>query len=66
MRSDTTQMDLFRDQPPRAEHYRAAAEAALKNPYETPDDCRRRAQHYHDMADAIEAKASTTQRRTAR
>ena len=58
MRSDTTQLVLFRNAAPTASQWRAAAEAALKNPYETPDDCRRRAKHYHEMADAIEAKAA--------
>ncbi|SOO32765.1 hypothetical protein XFF6994_2330008 [Xanthomonas citri pv. fuscans] len=42
MRSDTTQRDIWRDRQPTASDWRASAEAALRNPYETPERCQRR------------------------
>ncbi|MCW1981593.1 hypothetical protein FHY25_001509 [Xanthomonas arboricola] len=42
MRSDNTQGDLQRGRQPTAADWRASAEAALRNPYETPARCQRR------------------------
>ena len=49
------QLDAFRDQGPAlAEAYRHAAASALVNPFESPESCRRRAEHYLSEADRIE------------
>ena len=53
------QTDLFRDRAPTAADYRAAAESALHNPYESTDQCRKRAAHYMELAARID---STTHR----
>ena len=51
MRSDTTQLDLYRHgDAGMAAHYRAAAETARVNPWETPEACEQRARHYEDLA----------------
>lgn len=54
MRSDGTQTDLWRDRPVSAADYRAAAEAALANPFETEEQRRQRAQYYLTLAERIE------------
>lgn len=53
MRSDTTQMDIYRDRPATAEDYRLAAAAALNNPFESPEQCRLRAEHYIAEAERL-------------
>lgn len=58
MRSDRTQRDLFRDSPRAMAHaFRVAAESARTNPYESPDDAERRAQHYLAEAQRLEQSA---------
>jgi hypothetical protein len=58
MRSDRTQRDLFRDSPrAMAQAFRVAAESARINPFETPDQAERRAQHYEAEAQRLEQSA---------
>lgn len=63
MRSDTTQLDLYRHSAMAlAAAHRLAAEAARRNPFETPDQCERRAAYYERQAAQLEAGLT---RRTA-
>ena len=58
MRSDTTQLDLYtHSDQGLAEAFRAAADAARRNPFETPDQCELRARIYEQQAAEHEAKA---------
>ena len=51
----TQQLDVFRHSPPAmVAAYRQAAERALVNPFESPESCRRRYEHYTAEADRIE------------
>jgi hypothetical protein len=62
VRSDNTQLDLYRHSDAgMAAHYRAAAETARQNPWETPDACEQRARFYEQCAAQHEAKAGGTQ-----
>lgn len=56
MRSENCQTDIFRDRPANAADYRAAAEAALRNPFETPDAAQRRHDHYMAQAEQLEQR----------
>jgi hypothetical protein len=57
MRSDTTQLDLYRHtDAAMAEAFRRAAETARNNPFETPDQCERRAAHYEEQAKRCESR----------
>lgn len=58
MRSDTTQTDIWRDRPPCAADYRAAAEAALANPFETEAQRAARAAHYLAQAEQLEERCA--------
>lgn len=49
-------MDIFRNRQPAATDWLAAAEAARRNPYESPDDAERRARYYEDKAREAERK----------
>lgn len=44
------QMDIFRHRQPAATDWLAAAEAARRNPYESPADAERRARYYEEQA----------------
>lgn len=55
MRSHNRQLDLVRhSDPAKVEAYKAAAETALRNPFETPDACERRRQYYLAEAARLE------------
>ncbi len=54
------QTDLWRDRPATAADYRAAAEAALQNPYEPPERCQQRAAHYLALAARLESPTTPT------
>ncbi len=57
MRPDSTQLDLYRHgDTGMAPHYRAAAETARQNPWETPEACEQRARHYEGLAEFHEAR----------
>lgn len=56
MRSDLTQLDLYRHSAPAlAVAHRLAAEAARRNPFETPEAGERRAAHHEREAARLEA-----------
>lgn len=58
MRSDTTQLDLYRHSDDGlAEAFLAAADTARRNPFETPDECEQRARLYEQQAAEHEARA---------
>ncbi|HEY0661465.1 MAG TPA: hypothetical protein VGD21_09140 [Lysobacter sp.] len=58
MRSDSTQLDLYRHgDAGMAEAFRKAADAARRSPFETPDRCEERARHYEEQAAQHEARA---------
>lgn len=51
MKSDGNQLDVFRHSDAgMAQAYRQAAEAARRNPWETPEDAEKRARHYEAQA----------------
>ena len=51
----TQQLDVFRHSAPAlARAYREAADAAIRNPFESPESSRRRAEHYLAEAERIE------------
>lgn len=59
MRSDDTQLDLYRDDPARlASAYRTAAEIALHDPHWHPTEQQRRHDNYIAEAARIEAALS--------
>lgn len=53
------QLDIFRHRQPAATDWLAAAEAARRNPYESPADAERRARYYEEQAQ--QAMIDTTQ-----
>lgn len=56
MRSDATQLDLYRHSAmAMAAAHRLAAEAARRNPFESPDAGERRAQYHENEAARLEA-----------
>ncbi len=58
MRSDR-QLDLYRHSPDaRAEAYRAAAETARRNPFETPEAAEQRARFYEAEAARLQGRLS--------
>lgn len=58
MRSDRTQLDLYRHgDAGLADAFRKAADAARRNPFETPEQCEERARHYELQAQQHEARA---------
>ncbi len=54
MRSDTTQQPLPLAVRPTPEEWRASAETALRNPFETPARCRERHDYYLAQAELCE------------
>lgn len=55
MRSDKTQLDLYRDgDAAKAAQFRAAAETARRDPHYTPDEGERRARYYESQAQQYE------------
>lgn len=57
MRSDTNQLDLYRHgDSGLADAFRKAADTARRNPFETPDQCEARAQHYEQQAAMHESR----------
>lgn len=54
MLSHGNQTDIFRDRQATAREFRAAAKAALRNPFETPEACQRRHDHYKREAERAE------------
>ncbi|MCD9046784.1 hypothetical protein [Luteimonas sp. MHLX1A] len=58
MRSDTNQLDLYRDDPRRiAQAWRTAAETALRNPFHTEAERRARHAYYSEQATRLEGPA---------
>lgn len=58
MKSHGRQPDLLRHAPPElAKAFRAAAESARTNPFETPEQCEARARYYEAEARALEQRA---------
>ena len=55
-------VDGYKANPPAADaaDYRAAAEAALQNPYEPPERCQQRAAHYLALAARLESPTTPT------
>lgn len=45
-----SQMDIFKDRKPTRREWLEAAEAARRNPFETPDAAERRARYYEQQA----------------
>lgn len=60
MRSDIAQLDLYRHgDAGMAEAFRQAADAARRNPFETPEQREERARHYELQAERHEMHAGT-------
>lgn len=59
MRSDTTQLDLYRhSDEAMARAYRIAAETARRDPNFTPDEGERRARAYESQAQQYESRSN--------
>ncbi len=55
MRSDNTQLDIFRNRQPTAQDWMTAARRARENPWETPEAAERRARYYEEQAAKAES-----------